>query len=86
MAKKTVIQDKGKIRGIRRRWMMNSVGVVALILTIAVMTLGSSLWNFYYTETLEDLTERASSVVYSFRNYTAAEYRAAAQRMVSYYE
>ena len=86
MAKKTVIQDKGKIRGIRRRWMMNSVGVVALILTIAVMTLGSSLWNFYYTETLEDLTERASSVVYSFRNYTAAEYRAAAQRMVSDYE
>ena len=32
MARKTVIQDKGKIRGIRRRWLLNSVGVVALIL------------------------------------------------------
>ena len=86
MAKKTVIQDKGKIRGIRRRWMMNSVGVVALILAMAVLTLGTSLWNFYYNESLEDLSERASSVVYSFRNYTAAEYRSAAQRMVSDYE
>ena len=86
MAKKSVIHDKGKIRGIRRRWMMNSVGVVALILAMAVLTLGSSLWNFYYTESLEDLSERASSVVYSFRNYTAAEYRTAAQRMVSDYE
>jgi len=86
VAKKTVIQDKGKIRGIRRRWMMNSVGVVALILAMAVLTLGTSLWNFYYNESLEDLSERASSVVYSFRNYTAAEYRSAAQRMVSDYE
>ena len=86
MAKKTVIQDKGKIRGIRLRWMMNSVGVVALILAMAVLTLGTSLWNFYYNESLEDLSERASSVVYSFRNYTAAEYRSAAQRMVSDYE
>ena len=86
MARNTKIQDKGKIRGIRRRWLLNSVGVVALILAMAVLTLGSSLWNFYYTETLEDLSERASSVVYSFRNYTAAEYRTAAQRMVSDYE
>ena len=86
MARKTKIQDKGKIRGIRRRWLLNSVGVVALILAIAVMALASSLWNFYYTETLEDLTARANSVVYSLRNYTAPEYRSAAQRMVNDYE
>ncbi len=86
MAKKTKIKDKGKIRGIRRRWLLNSVGVVAMILTLAVLTLASSLWSFYYTETLEDLSARADSVVYSFRNYTASEYRAAAQRMVSDYE
>ena len=85
MAKKTVIQDKGKIRGIRRRWLLNSVGAVALILAIVVITLASSLWSFYYTETQEDLSERATSAVYSFRNYTASEYRAAAQRMVSDY-
>ena len=43
MARKSKIRDKGKIRGIRRRWLLNSVGVVALILTIAVMALASSL-------------------------------------------
>ena len=31
---------------------------------------------------MEDLSERASSVVYSFRNYNAKEYKIAAQRMV----
>lgn len=86
MAKKMKIKDQGKIRGIRRRWLLNSVGVVAMILAIAMLTLASSLWSFYYTETLEDLSARADSVVYSFRNYTASEYRAAAQRMVSDYE
>ena len=86
MAKQTKIRDKRKIRGIRRRWLLNSVGVVALILTIAVLTLATSLWSFYYEGTLEDLEARASSVVYSFRNYSASEYRSAAQRMVSDYE
>ena len=86
MAKNTKIKDKRKIRGIRRRWLLNSVGVVALILTIAVLTLATSLWSFYYEGTLEDLEARASSVVYSFRNYSASEYRSAAQRMVNDYE
>ena len=86
MAKQTKIRDKQKIRGIRRRWLLNSVGVVALILAIAVLTLATSLWSFYYEGTLEDLQARADSVVYSFRNYTASEYRSAAQRMVNDYE
>lgn len=86
MAKQTKIRDKRKIRGIRRRWLLNSVGVVALILTIAALTLATSLWSFYYEKSLEDLESRANSVVYSFRNYTASEYRSAAQRMVNDYE
>ena len=86
MAKDTRIHDKVKIRGIRRRWLLNSVGVVTLILATAVLVYISTLWSFYYVETLEDLSARAESVVYSFRNYTAKEYRAAAQRMVSDYE
>ena len=32
MAKKVAITDKVKIRGIRRRWLINSVGVVFLVL------------------------------------------------------
>ena len=34
MAKKVKITDQRKIRGIRRRWLINSVGVVLLVLEI----------------------------------------------------
>ena len=44
MAKKTVIQDRVKIRGIRKRWLVNSMGVVTLILLLAMGTLTLSLW------------------------------------------
>ena len=38
MAKKVVVTDKVKIRGIRRRWLINSVGVVLLVLALALGT------------------------------------------------
>ena len=47
MAKKTVIQDRVKIRGIRKRWLVNSMGVVTLILLLAMGTLTLSLWAYY---------------------------------------
>ena len=36
MAKKVKVMDKRKIRGIRRRWLINSVGVVLLVLVLAL--------------------------------------------------
>lgn len=86
MAKRTEINDKVKIRGIRRRWLLNSVGVVLVILALALATFTGALWNYYYADTLNDLAERSSSMVYSLRNYNATEYRAAAQKMVNDYE
>ena len=38
MAKKVKITDQRKIRGIRRRWLINSVGVVLLVLVLALAT------------------------------------------------
>ena len=46
MAKTTQIQDKVKIRGIRRRWLLNSVGIVALIIVLAVSAFAVSLVNY----------------------------------------
>ena len=86
MAKKTDLKDKVKIRGIRRRWLLNSVGVVLLILALALGTFIASLWSYYYTGTTDDLMSRASSAAYSFRNYTSSEYSTVAQRTVSEYE
>ena len=41
MGKKTVDQDRVKIRGIRKRWLVNSMGVVTLIVLLAMGTLTS---------------------------------------------
>jgi len=86
VARKTEIQDKGKIRGIRKRWLLNSISVVLLILALVVGTFAAALWSYYYNGTESDLMRKSSSTANSFRNYTRTLYWAAAQRTVSNYE
>lgn len=86
MAKKTKLTDKGQIRGIRKRWLLNSIGVVLLILALALGSFVATLYSYYYTSTSADLAKKATSVAHGFRNYTRMEYRSAAQQMVSNYE
>ena len=86
MAKTTKLNDKVKIRGIRRRWLLNSVSIVALIIVLAVGAFTSSLINYYYVNTADDLKKEASSTANGFRLYTRSDYRTAAQQTVSSYE
>ena len=86
MAKKTDLNDQVKIRGIRRRWLLNSIGVVLLILALALGSFFAALWNYYYSSAANDLTGRASSAAGSFRSYTRSQFWAAAQQAVSSYE
>ena len=86
MAKNTELKDKGKIRGIRKRWLLNSVSVVLLILALTLGTFAAALWNYYYSGTVNDLMGKASSAASSFRNYTRTQYWAAAQQTVNNYE
>ncbi len=59
MAKKVKITDQRKIRGIRRRWLINSVGVVLLVLVLALATFSAAIWSYYYSSTTSDLQRRA---------------------------
>lgn len=86
MAKKTDLTDKVQIRGIRKRWLLNSIGVVLLILLLTFGSVAAILYSYYYSSTLTDLEKKSSSLAHGFRNYTRMEYRAAAQQMVSNYE
>ena len=86
MAKPTRLQDQVKIRGIRRRWLLNSVAIILLILTLAVGAFAAMLWSYYYTGTEDDLMRKATSMANGFRMYTRTDYRAAAQQAVSSYE
>jgi hypothetical protein len=67
MAKKTEIRDRNKIRGIRRRWLLNSVSIVLLILALALGSFAAVLYNYYYTSTENDLLRKASSMSNGFR-------------------
>ena len=65
MAKPTRLEDQVKIRGIRRRWLMNSVAIVLLILTLAVGAFAAMLWSYYYDGTADDLERKAKTGVVS---------------------
>ena len=86
MAKHIKLNDKVKIRGIRKRWLLNIVGVVVLVLVLVEVAFSIMLWNYYYAGTTDDLVRKANSQAYSFRNYTSSQYWTAAQRAVSDYE
>lgn len=86
MAKPTRLQDQVKIRGIRRRWLVNSVAIVLLILALAVGAFAAMLHSYYYGGTEDDLERKATSSANGFRMYTRSDYRAAAQQTVSSYE
>jgi len=86
MAKKTELKDKGKIRGIRKRWLLNSVSLVVLILAMVVGIFAATLWSYYYTGVKDDLAYRAGTTASSFRKYTQTQYATAAQQTVSSYE
>ncbi|MCI8687258.1 MAG: HAMP domain-containing histidine kinase [Lawsonibacter sp.] len=86
MAKPTRLQDQVKIRGIRRRWLLNSVAVILLILALAVGAFAAMLWSYYYSGTEGDLTQKATSTANGFRMYTRSDYRVAAQQTVNSYE
>ena len=86
MAKPTRLEDQVKIRGIRRRWLLNSVAIVLLILALAIGAFAAMLWSYYYTGTEDDLLRKASASANGFRMYTRSDYRAAAQQTVNSYE
>ena len=86
MAKQTRLQDQVKIRGIRRRWLVNSVAIVLLILALAVSAFAAMLWSYYYEGSADDLERKAASAANGFRMYTRSDYRAAAQQTVTSYE
>jgi len=86
MAKNTQLKDKGKIRGIRKRWLLNSISIVLLILALALGSFAAALWSYYYSSTENDLAGKASSVASSFRAYTRRQYWNAAQQTINNYE
>ena len=86
MAKKIAVTDKVKIRGIRRRWLINSVGVVLLVLAMALGTFAAAMWSYYYTTTMNDLERQAEDRARGFASYTRSQFWSNAQSAVQEFD
>ncbi|MBR2935437.1 MAG: HAMP domain-containing histidine kinase [Oscillospiraceae bacterium] len=82
MAGKQKKQDSARIRGIRQRWIANSVSVVLFMVVLAVVAFSLAMAGYYYDAMEEGLKARAGSAASFFRNYTETEYRRTAKNYV----
>ena len=82
MAGKQKKQDNARIRGIRQRWIANSVSVVLFMVVLAVVSFSLAMAGYYYDSMEEGLKARAGSAASFFRNYTETEYRKTAKNYV----
>lgn len=76
----------GRIKGIRRRWMVNSLGVVFFIVLLGVTAFSLAMAGYYYSTMASGLEARASMATRSFRNTTETEYYARAATYVSEFD
>lgn len=63
-----------KIRGLRKRWMMNSVGPVVLILALIAAFCSMGIGNLYYNSALASLKAQASAGGDYFNTYSMKSY------------
>ncbi len=77
---------KTKPNSIRRRWMVNSLGVVAFIVLLGVAAFSVAMSSFYYSTMSSGLEARVTSATRSFRNFTETEYYYRAATYVAEFE
>ena len=55
-----------KIRGIRKRWMVNSISVVLFVVLLAVTAFSAAMGSYFYTTMGTNLQTKAESAINSF--------------------
>lgn len=75
-----------KIKGIRKRWMMNSISAVLLIAFFAVFAFSAAMVNYYYSSMSTGLEGRANAAAGFFRNSSESEFRSAATNYVESFD
>lgn len=68
------MKQRLKIRGLRKRWMMNSVGPVVLILALIAAFCSMGIGNLYYNSALASLKAQASAGGDYFNTYSMKSY------------
>ena len=72
MAKERRDERKGKalhIRGLRQRWMVNSVAPVCVLLILVVILMAAGVSEYYYGSMRRGLEQRAQATADAFGHY-----------------
>ena len=75
-----------KIKGIRKRWMLNSISAVLMIALFSVAAFSFAMVNYYYSSMSTGLEGRANAAAGFFRNASENEFVAAATSYVETFE
>ncbi|MBQ7958197.1 MAG: sensor histidine kinase, partial [Oscillospiraceae bacterium] len=55
---------------ITRRWLVNSLGVITIALTVLVIAFATIIHSYYYTATRQYISSKLSVLVNTFSRYT----------------
>ena len=79
-----LMKHKKGFRGIRKRWMVNSISVVLFIVLLAVSAFSAAMGSYYYSTLSESLSQKAENAVQSFNYFSSgSSYYEYARSMVS---
>ena len=73
-----------KIRGIRKRWLLNTVGVACLMGMLCVLAVTASFSAYYYSNVESDLRDRAEETADFFADYLNQNYNQYYQSCITY--
>lgn len=73
-----------KIKGLRRRWILNTVGVVSTLGLVCVLVITAAFSASYYSTMESDLRYRAKSTTEFFAEYLNQSYNAYYQSCITY--
>ena len=87
MAKERRDERKGKalhIRGLRQRWMVNSVAPVCVLLILVVILMAAGVSEYYYGSMRRGLEQRAQATADAFGRYFSGSYTEYYQQATNY--
>lgn len=73
-----------KISGLRKRWLMNTAGVVFALGLVCVLAVTASFSAYYYSNMQSDMENRAESTTAFFANYLDQNYNSFYQSCITY--
>ena len=73
-----------RIRGLRKRWFMNTVGVVCALGIVCVLAVTLAFSAYYYSSMEADLRYRARTTADFFEDYLSLSYKDYYQSCINY--